>query len=338
MSAYTLWRRLGVLALAVMAVSTAAAAQHQVRLGGPGTPAAQRTAAKDAFTSAEAIARWINAYRKKPQPNLLPQAVSAMVRLGLFKDPDSSGLYLGFMAGVLGTNAKLAPDLVDKMFPMPPEDHPAIIKAIAYSGLADWKQLLSRNAERMPARAVLVDRYLTGKMPALDGLALDAGPAPLDIMWGYWFATGSYEPIVRIVSILKWSKDQNNVERLTIGSMAKWTLATNASRDMDLLQLLKGATRHEAPDTRTILTEVIEAADTAETGKIRKEALAAIETLKVKGPEASRRFSWWGQAGQTALALGCIVAGALGHVEVGIPCVVGGAVSGAALKMLSPQP
>ncbi|MBV1695227.1 MAG: hypothetical protein KGP27_12260 [Hyphomicrobiales bacterium] len=338
MPAYSIWRRLGLFALAVIAVSTAAVAQQQVRLGGPGTPGGQRAAAKDMFASPDAIARWINGYRKKPQPNLLPQAVSAMVGFGIFKDADSSGLYLGFMAGVLGANPKLAPDLVAKMFPMPPEDHPAIIKAIAYSGLPDWKQLLSRNAERMPARAVLVDRYLTGKLPALDGLVLDAGPAPLDIMWGYWFATGSYDPIVRIVSILKWSKDQNNVERLTIGSMAKWTLATNASRDMDLLQLLKGTTRHEAPDTRAILNEVIEAADTAETGKIRKEALTAIETLKVKGPESSRRFSWWGQAGQTALALGCIVAGAMGHVEVGIPCVVGGAVSGAALKMLSPQP
>lgn len=338
MSAYLRWRRLGAIALAVVVTSSTATAQHHARLGGPGVSATPRADTRVAFTSPEAIARWINGYRKKPQPHLLPQVVSAMVRLGTFKDPDSSGLHLGFMAGVLGANPKLAPDLVAKMFPMPPEDHPAIIKAIAYSGLADWKQLLSRNAERMPARAVLVDRYLTGKMPALDGLALDAGPAPLDIMWGYWFATGSYEPIVRIVSILKWSKDQNNVERLTIGSMAKWTLATNASRDMDLLQLLKGATRHEAPDTRAILTEVIEAADTAETGKIRKEALTAIETLKVKGPEAARRYTWWGQAGQTALALGCIVAGAMGHVEVGIPCVVGGAVSGAALKMLSPQP
>jgi hypothetical protein len=338
MPALSLRRWLGLIALAAIAMSTAAVAQQQVRLGGPGTPAGPRAAAKDMFSTPDAIARWINGYRKKPQPDLLPQAVSAMVRLGIFKDADSSGLYLGFMAGVLGSNPKLAPDLVAKMFPMPPEDHPAIIKAIAYSGLPDWKQLLSRNAERMPARAVLVDRFLTGKLPALDGLALDAGPAPLDIMWGYWFASGSYDPIVRIVSILKWSKDQNNVERLTIGSMAKWTLATNASRDMDLLQLLKSATRHEAPDTRAILNEVIEAADTAETGKIRKEALAAIETLKVKGPESARRFSWWGQAGQTALALGCIVAGAMGHVEVGIPCVVGGAVSGAALKMLSPQP
>ena len=41
--------------------------------------------------------------------------------------------------------------------------------------------------------------------------------------------------------------------------------------------------------------------------------------------------------GQTALALGCIVASALGQVQVGIPCVIGGAVSGAAIKYMTPQ-
>jgi hypothetical protein len=45
---------------------------------------------------------------------------------------------------------------------------------------------------------------------------------------------------------------------------------------------------------------------------------------------------WWGQAGQTALALGCIVAGAMGHVEVGVPCIIGGAASSAALKYMVP--
>ncbi len=156
-------------------------------------------------------------------------------------------------------------------------------------------------------------------------------------MWGQYFATGSYDPILRIVSVLKWSKDANNVERLTIGSMAKWTLATNASRDMDLLRLLKGALTHESKETVAILREIIDAAEIGEVGKIRKDALASIETLKVKGPQSARQTAWWGTAGQTALALGCIVASALGQVQVGIPCVIGGAVSGAAIKILTPQ-
>ena len=124
----------------------------------------------------------------------------------------------------------------------------------------------------------MIDRYLTGKLPTLAELPLDSGPAPLDLLWGSYYATGSYEPVLRIVSILDWSKKADNVDRLTIGSMAKWTLAQNASRDMDLLQLLKRALPHEPKATAGILREVIEAADVGEVAKIRKDALVAIET------------------------------------------------------------
>jgi hypothetical protein len=86
-----------------------------------------------------------------------------------------------------------------------------------------------------------------------------------------------------------------------------------------------------------VLGEVIDAAETFEFARVRKDAVAAIDQLKIKGPASARNFQWWGQAGQTALALGCIVAGAMGQFQVGIPCVVGGAVSGAALKYLGPQ-
>jgi hypothetical protein len=58
--------------------------------------------------------------------------------------------------------------------------------------------------------------------------------------------------------------------------------------------------------------------------------------LKTKGSENARDFTWWGQAGQTAFALGCVAAGAMGQVYAGIPCVVGGALSNVALKYLAP--
>jgi hypothetical protein len=64
--------------------------------------------------------------------------------------------------------------------------------------------------------------------------------------------------------------------------------------------------------------------------------MASIDQLKIKGPESARNTMWWGQMGQTALALGCVVAGAMGHVEIGIPCIVGGAASTAALKYAVP--
>jgi hypothetical protein len=250
---------------------------------------------------------------------------------------DTAGIYVGFMAGVLHANPKRAEELVSKMYPMPPEDQVAIVRAIAYSDLPDWKDLMLKFAERMPARMVLIDRFVYGKQPTLRQMALDAGTTPLDTLWGFYFATGSQEPIQRMISVLAWAKDQNNVERLTIGSMAKLSLATNASRDKELLDTLKGSLNDDNKDTRVVLQEVVDAAETFEFARVRKDAMAAIDQLKAKGPASARNTQWWGTVGQTALALGCVVASAMGQVEVGIPCVVGGALSGAALKWMTPQ-
>lgn len=289
------------------------------------------------MTSSQDILRWINGYRQNPEPLRLPMTVRAMSKLALFKDLDSAGVYVGFTAGVLGANSHLAETLVTQMFPMPPEDQVVIVRAIAYSGLPDWKKLLRKLVERMPARKVLIEHHLYGKGKTLMELPLDTTPAALDTLWGYYFATGSTEHVGRILTTLPWSKDQNDVEKLTLGNMAKWTLANNALQDKELLDYLKQEMSTRPKDVAVPLREVVIAAETFETSRIRKEAMGAIEELKRKGPAHGRNVVWWGTAGQTALALGCVVVSALGHPEVGLPCVIGGALSGAALKYFTPQ-
>jgi hypothetical protein len=189
----------------------------------------------------------------------------------------------------------------------------------------------------MPARKVLIRRHLDDKLPTLATLKLDTSPAALDANWGDYLATGDTAPIDRIIAALAWAKEGNDLDKLTAGSMAKWTLAKNALHDPDLLAHMKAEISRRPTQIGRQLTEVVEAAETFETGRIRKEAQAAIEELKVKGPASRRKLSFWGQAGQTALALGCVVAGALGQVEIAVPCVIGGAASSAALKIFSAQ-
>jgi hypothetical protein len=70
---------------------------------------------------------------------------------------------------------------------------------------------------------------------------------------------------------------------------------------------------------------------------VRREALGAIDDLKRKGPQSKRDLSTWGQIGQGALALGCIAAAATGQVQFGLPCVLGGAASSAALNYWGSQ-
>ena len=85
------------------------------------------------------------------------------------------------------------------------------------------------------------------------------------------------------------------------------------------------------------LGEVVEAADTVQLTAVRKDALAAVEELKLKGSDARRNLDFWGQVGVGAVALGCVSAAALGQVAIGIPCVIGGSASQGLLSFWEKQ-
>jgi hypothetical protein len=157
----------------------------------------------------------------------------------------------------------------------------------------------------------------------------------LDALWGRYFATRNYAPVNRIVLMLPMSRDRDDAERLALGSMAKLTLAINASRDPELLTLLKRAKPYQRKAVAKLLDEAIEAADTANVTPIRNEAQAALIDLTSKGGQSTRNMAWWGKVGEGALSLGCVAAAVTGQAYLGVPCVVGGAMTSAVLRNIS---
>lgn len=322
------------------------------------------------LASSDAVLRWINTYRLKPDPANMPAAMQAMSQLSGLRDPESAGVHVGFVAGVLGANPARTDALVSKLLALPSEDRWVIVRAIAYSGLPDWKDVLRRFADRMPAQQVLIDEYVAGKLPILDTVPLEktkpglvdkmrhyvdpdtyfgeAPPPPrqivfegspelLDTLWGFYFATGAPAPIHRMIPMLAWADDHDELDKLTIGSMTKYTLASNAARDPALLAMLKAAAAHQSKAVTPVLRDVIHAAETVDAARIRKDALAAMDELKRKGPGYRRQVSWWGQIGEGAVGAGCVVAAALNAVAFGLPCVIGGAAGSAALHYWDAQ-
>ena len=243
-----------------------------------------------------------------------------MSRLGLLSDPEGSGVYVGFLAGVLASNPGKAEALIASMFPLSAEHHWAIVRAVAYSGRPEWQALLRRVADRMPQRRVMIERFLDGKLPTLDQapiekdetwgeqlraqftlakyfskptaeVKLELTPDLLDTLWGYYYATGNYRPLARIILMLRWTKERDALEKLTLGSMAKYTLAINSARNADLLATLQMGGRAASSPTASsrCSTEVIEAAETFETGKLRNAALASIDELQAQGARHQAR-------------------------------------------------
>ncbi|HLL27911.1 MAG TPA: hypothetical protein VKT73_09745 [Xanthobacteraceae bacterium] len=317
------------------------------------------------FSSADSVLRFVNEYRMRPEFNRVPEAYRTLSRVGALKDVDTGAVYLGFLAGIFAANSDKAEPLVRELLvTLPPEDKWLVIRAVAYSGLPDWKRILQKYAMYSPGRQVMIEKYISGKTPTLEKLAFDKKdpdwidkvkiyltgtprddgetklePTPdvIDTYWGYFFATGAYEPIGRIIGMLRWSKEKNSVEKLTVGNMAKFTLASNASRDGDLLRMVKWAAVDQDPETKAVLAEVIDAAENMDTVRLRKMAIAAIDDLKQKGPGYKQNISTIGQIGQAVIGLGCIAAAAAGQIEFGLPCVIGGAVSNAAIAAWTKQ-
>ena len=314
----------------------------------------------DPRASLNVVQQWIYNYRAKPDYVHVPAAVRVLFHAQSFKEPENAGIYLGFIAGAIGSNPAKAEQLVTSFFPVAPEDEWVIVRAIAYSGLPDWKNLLRKVAPKMPGRQVMIDSYLAGTLPTLANIPLeDAKPGMfdklrvvftrnpfakddkklkvaqtfasnqdlLDTLWGYYFATGSHLPILRIMQMLPWTKSRDTLDKLTVGSMARYTLASYAVRDAGLREFLHSELANQPEAIKAPLGEVIEAADTVQLGAVRKDALAAVDELKTKGSDSRQNLDFWGQIGVGAVALGCVSAAALGQVEVGIPCVIGGSAS-----------
>jgi len=228
--------------------------------------------------------------------------------------------------------------------------------------LPAWKSLLARTAAKVPARRGMIDAYLAGALPTLDAIELDKSPTflekvgehfgvkpkllpvsygrnpeLLDTLWGRYFAAGQYRPIWRIITLLPWSKDRDSGERLAIGSSAKYTLANNAARYPDVLALIKDMAAYQEADVRPILKDVIRAAETTETAGIRKEQVALIDKLKSKGAGYQRDLKTWGYVGQGAIGITCIVLATVSLTAAGLPCVIGGAATSAALNYWAAQ-
>jgi hypothetical protein len=324
----------------------------------------------DPRASLSVVQQWIYNYRAKPDYAHVAAAVRVLFHAQTFKEPENSGIYLGFIAGAIASNPARAEQLVNSFFPMPPEDEWVIVRAIAYSGLPDWRNLLRKIAPRMPGRKVMIDSYLAGTLPTLTAIPLEeATPGMLeklrgvftknpfakddknlklkqtfagnqdllDTLWGYYFATGSHVPIQRIMQMLPWSKSRDTVDKLTVGSMARYTLASYAVRDAELREFLRSQLASQPAAIKAPLGEVIEAADTVQLGAVRKDALAAVEELKAKGSDSRRNLDFWGQVGVGAVAIGCVSAAALGQIAVGIPCVIGGSASQGLLSFWEKQ-
>ena len=83
---------------------------------------AEKTPEVDPRASLGVVQQWIYGYRAKPDYAHVPAAVRVLFHSQTFKEPENAGIYLGFVAGAIGSNPAKAEQLIASFFPVRPED------------------------------------------------------------------------------------------------------------------------------------------------------------------------------------------------------------------------
>ena len=130
-------------------------------------PVAASTLRLDESSARDDVLHWIDTYRERPDAAQVPAAMKLLSQRGVLRDPDSAGVYVGFLAGILGANPDAAETITGKVLAgLPAEDQWIVVRGLAYSGLPQWKATCCGNSHRgcRPARGH--DRPLPGRQAA----------------------------------------------------------------------------------------------------------------------------------------------------------------------------
>ncbi len=127
------------------------------------------------LTSTAAVLSWVNDYHHHPAPKDVPAVMRTLSRLGGLEHPEASGVYVGFLAGVLAANPDNTEWLIAQCLRMPAQDRWLVVRAVAYSGLPQWRPMLrsvEARAERYDVLSEKIYRRQDGDARRLRGDAL----------------------------------------------------------------------------------------------------------------------------------------------------------------------
>ena len=146
---------------------------------------------------------WMTFYYKAPSPDSFTKQVRAMADKGLLKDDNAQAPIIAFLSQVMSANPKRIPDWIDEASDLDEKQHNTLLAAAWYSDTEEARDLFKKQKR---------DAYLKQKAPDILKIEVN-NPSTLDMLWGYFMATGDSAPIRRIVSALSLSKYSGALDR-----------------------------------------------------------------------------------------------------------------------------
>lgn len=217
-----------------------------------------------AFADVAAVETWMAHYHLTPEPARLIQAIDMLVALGALDQEARLQPAAAFLAALMAEDDGLAAVLSERIAEAPPAKQRLLARAIALSGLPQWRRLLTLLKRQVPARALEIETLLAGPdTRATLSLAFDEAGVVLDMVVAHFMATGSEAAALRLVTALAGSLDDSDPIAARTGHKAKAALVLHAASDPRLLDVARREAAQQGEPLAGLLREVVAAATAA---------------------------------------------------------------------------
>lgn len=154
---------------------------------------------------------WMATYYQNPLPNELSSEFRRMLDGGELEKVDFHPLLVGFLSQVMAQNPDRVRPWLIEFENLEPRKRSILLVAAWFSNTEPAKQYFRDRS---------LDEYLETRPQDILKLEVRA-PETLDLLWGMFLATGSKEPVRRVVSALELAKYDGALERYKTMSQTK---------------------------------------------------------------------------------------------------------------------
>jgi hypothetical protein len=215
------------------------------------------------IASKEELGRWMTYYYLHPQPDLLVPAVLYAESQG-FLTGDARTPLVAFISHVFAQNPARIAGWSQALSAMQEPNRTALWTALWWSATKEGKDALDGIMKGLPPKAQTFLQTQMAHPPQPFDQQDISTPAVLDELWASWSATGEERYVRRLMTVLPWAAaEQKDLNKMTIGGAARWSLTSNAQQHPRVLKLCMQV-RDNDPQLRPYLEPIITAATSPE--------------------------------------------------------------------------
>ncbi len=209
------------------------------------------------FNSQEEIGKWLTFYYQNPEPEKLVPAVRYMSENGFLNDGKAYPPIFGFIAGVFKQNQSEVKSWANDLSSLDDTSYGVIVLGLWYANLSWSKESVYAMLEKRQSLKEQFNYLYHGSPMGITDIPLEQGAWVLDALWGNFMATGSKEPVVRIMQALPWLDVKGDVNRLLVGGAAQWSLTSNAIQHKKVMAICEDEAFKQSPEVQEKLEAVV---------------------------------------------------------------------------------